>query len=206
MILVLALMLPDSAAGQSRTREAGDQLTVGVALSGGGVKGFAHVGVLRVIEEMGIPVDVVTGTSMGSFIGGLYAVGYSVDEIDSLLLAEDWDAMFEEQPPRRQQPLEYRLEGEGLLLSLPLRGGQVDLPRGFVAGHRISETLSRLFFPAWDVRDFRALPRSFGAVAADLADGRGVLLTSGSLPEAIRASISIPTVFDPVVIGGRTFI
>ncbi len=206
-LFILVLSLPGVAvAQQALSNDAGERPRVGVALSGGGVKGFAHVGVLRVVEEMGIPVDVVAGTSMGSFIGGLYAVGYSIDQIDSLLLSEDWAAMFEDEPPRRQQPLEYRLADEGLLLSLPVRGGQVELPRGIIAGHRISQTLSRLFFAAWDVHDFRELPRAFGAVAADLADGEAVLLTSGSLPEVIRASISIPSVFNPVVIGGRTFI
>ncbi len=206
-LFLLIIMLPGIAVAQQTAYGVnGERPTIGVALSGGGVKGFAHAGVLRVIEEMGIPVDVVAGTSMGSFIGALYAVGYSVDQIDSLLLAEDWNVMFEEESPRRQQPLEYRLADEGLLLSLPVRGGQVELPRGIIAGHRISETLSRLFFGVWNVDDFRELPRSFGAVAADLADGEAVLLTSGSLPQAIRASISIPSVFDPVEIGGRTFV
>ena len=179
---------------------------VGVVLSGGGVKGFAHVGALRVIEDAGLPVDVVTGTSMGSFIGGLYAIGYSVNQIDSLLHAEDWQALFEDDSPRRRQTLESRITDEGVLLSLPLRGGQVELPKSIVSGQRISQILSRLMFPAWDVRDFNALPVPFGALAADLANGDGVLLNSGHLPDAIRASISIPSIFDPVVIDGRTLI
>ncbi len=152
---------------------------VGVVLSGGGVKGFAHVGALRVIEDAGLPVDVVTGTSMGSFIGGLYAIGYSVNQIDSLLHAEDWQALFEDDSPRRQQTLESRITDEGVLLSLPLRGGQVELPKSIVSGQRISQILSRLMFPAWDVRDFNALPVPFGALAADLANGDGVLLEFG---------------------------
>ncbi len=179
---------------------------IGLALSGGGAKGFAHVGAMRVIEEAGLPVDVVAGTSIGSFVGALYAVGYTVDEIDSLLYVVDWRSPFEEETPRREQPLEYRLDREGLLLSLPFRRGQVDLPRGLNSGQRISQILSRLLFPAWHVRDFTTLPRSFGAVAADLQDGRAVLLTSGHLPEAVQASTSIPTIFDPMVVGGRTLV
>jgi NTE family protein len=182
------------------------RLKVGVALSGGGVKGFAHVGALRVIEDVGLPIDVVTGTSMGSFIGGLYAVGYSVDEIDSVLHSIDWREMFEDRGPRSGQSLDHRLVEEGRLLTLPLRGGQIDLPRGLIFGQRISQELARLFFRAWDARDFQRLPIPFGAVAADLADGQGILLTSGYLPEAIRASTSLPSVFDPIAIDGRTLI
>ncbi|MBT8401365.1 MAG: patatin-like phospholipase family protein, partial [Rhodothermia bacterium] len=134
LFLLIFIMPAVALAQQSESGRSGERPKVGVALSGGGVKGFAHVGVLRVMEEMGIPVDVVAGTSMGSFIGALYAVGYSVDQMDSLLLAENWNVMFEEEPPRRQQPLEYRLADEGLLLSLPVRKGQVELPRGIIAG------------------------------------------------------------------------
>ncbi|NNE35963.1 MAG: BamA/TamA family outer membrane protein, partial [Rhodothermales bacterium] len=179
---------------------------IGVVLSGGGVKGFAHVGALRVIEDADLPVDIVTGTSMGSFIGGLYAIGYSVDQIDSLLHAEDWQTLFEDDSPRRQQTLESRIADEGVLLSLPLRGGQVELPVGLVSGQRISQLLARLMFPAWSVRDFSTLPVRFGALAADLANGDGVLLNAGHMPDAIRASISIPSIFDPVMIDGRTLI
>jgi NTE family protein len=209
-ILVLASLFTVAAAGAAgqgvAPPDSTDRMKIGVVLSGGAVKGFTHVGVLRVIESVGLPVDVVTGTSMGSFIGALYAVGYSVDSIDSLLHAVDWLGMFEDRSPRRRQSLDYRLVEEGGLLTLPVRRGQVDLPRGLISGQQISRALSRLFFKAWDIRDFHRLPIPFGAVAADLADGQGILLTSGHLPEVIRASTSIPSVFDPVVIDGRTLI
>ena len=195
------------AAAQMPERTAGGRRpTVGVALSGGGAKGFAHIGVLKVLEEAGVRVDVVTGTSMGGIIGGLYAVGYSPAQIEKVVLEQDWNALFGDVTLRRLQPVDRRLPQGRYALTLPLSGGRVQLPRGLVAGQQISMLLTRLLLPARNVRDFRALPRPFACVATDLETGEGVRLEHGFLPRAIRAGAAIPSVFAPVSFEGRTFI
>ncbi len=191
--------MPERFAGRGRP-------IIGVALSGGGAKGFAHIGVLKVLEEAGVPVDVVTGTSMGSIVGGLYAVGYSPASIEEMVLEQDWNALFGDVTLRRLPPIDRRLPQGRYALTLPLSGRRVQLPRGLVAGQQISMLLTRLLLPVRNVRDFRALPRPFACVATDLETGEGVRLEHGFLPRAIRASIAIPSVFAPVTFQGRTFI
>ena len=199
----VALLLTASAYGQA-SPAAGPK--VGLALSGGGAKGFAHVGVLKVIEEAGLPVDVVTGTSMGSVVGALYALGYAPKELEKLVLDENWTGLLSDAALRRFSPLQRHAQDDRFLLSIPLRGTQLEIPTGLLAGQRISSLLSRLFLPAYEVRDFSALPIPFAAVATDLATGEGVRLTSGYLPLVLRGSIALPGVFNPVEIDGRTFI
>ncbi len=183
-----------------------DRPVLGVALSGGGAKGFAHVGVLKVLEEFGLPVDVVTGTSMGSVVGGLYAMGYTSEMVEAIMYAQDWDGMFSNAVPRRLQPVEQRVREERFLLTLPLRQGRPGLPAGLIPGQRIAMSLARFTLPVHAVRDFTKLPVPFACVATDLETGEGVRLDQGSLHDAIHASIAIPTVFSPVKIGERTYI
>ncbi len=179
---------------------------LGVALSGGGAKGFAHIGVLKVLEQVGLPVDVVTGTSMGSVVGGLYAMGYTAEMLEAIASAQDWDGMFSSAVPRRLQPVEQRVREERFLLSLPLREGRPGLPAGLIPGQRIAMSLARITLPAHETRDFTKLPVPFACVATDIETGDGVRLDQGSLADAIHASIAIPTVFSPVKIGERTYI
>lgn len=179
---------------------------VGVALSGGGAKGFAHIGVLRVLEEVGIPVDYITGTSMGSIIGGLYAIGYSVDELEAIAVATDWQELFSDRVSRRQLAIESKIGDGRYLLTLPLDGFKPGLPTGLIAGQKISTLFERLTLPYHNVSDFRNFPIPFAAVATNIATGHVVVLDHGYLPEAMRASMSIPSVFTPMVIDDRLLV
>lgn len=180
--------------------------TVGLVLSGGAAKGFAHIGALEVIEEAGVPVDVVAGTSMGAIVGGLYAIGYSPPALGDVVRSQDWAELFSDASPRSALDIERRIQAGATLFSLPTDGGGIRLPGGVLEGQRVLELLARLTWPYHQVDDFTRLPRAFGAVVMDLRTGDAEALTSGSLPLAIRASMSIPGLFEPVRIGDRTFV
>ena len=179
---------------------------IGLALSGGGAKGFAHIGVLKVLEEIGLPIDCITGTSMGSVIGGLYAIGYTTDSLAALARRKDWPQFFNDAATRRDLPMEEKLWDGRYFATFPIRQGNVQLPGGLVAGQKISALLSRLTWSVHHLTDFRELPIPFACVATDLETGEAVTLDRGFLPEAIRASIAIPTVFTPVKLNNRLLV
>ncbi|MBK8285752.1 MAG: patatin-like phospholipase family protein [Ahniella sp.] len=181
---------------------------IGLCLSGGGARGGAHVGVLRVLEELRIPVDYVCGTSIGSIIGGLYASGYSPQELDSVIVNVDWETIFQDAPPH--QDLEYRRKEEE---RLPYFGIEIGVSRrrlrgasGMVAGQKLNFLLRRLTLSTTGVRSFDALPIPFRAVAVDLADGTMVVLDHGDIAEAMRASMAIPGAFTPFEIDDRLLV
>ncbi|MGD2216769.1 MAG: patatin-like phospholipase family protein [Gemmatimonadales bacterium] len=201
-LLVLALLqVPLASQGAGRPERAAPT-TIGLALSGGSAKGFAHIGVLRVFEGAGLPIDAIAGTSMGALIGGLYAIGYTPDMLEELAVEQDWEALFTDRYDRRSWTIERKLARESLL-ELPIRGQRPQLPAGLVAGQRISQLFTGLTWPAHAVDDFRSFTIPFVALATDLETGDAVPLDTGLLPRAMRASISIPTVFAPVRIGDR---
>ena len=177
---------------------------VGVVLSGGGAKGFAHVGVLKVLEEAGIPIDYIAGTSMGAVVGGLYAAGYSSDLIDSLIKIQDWSYLMRDDIYRKHQHASRRDHQKRYIISLPYqlkfreKRGKVTLPPGVYAGQNIYTLFLKLTAGYQHDLDFDDLPIPFGCVAADVRSGREVVLREGSLPEAIRASMAIPGMFTPV--------
>ena len=173
---------------------------IGLALSGGGAKGFAHVGVIKVLEEIGLPIDFITGTSMGSIIGGLYAIGYTVDDLEKLVSSTDWEDMFSDHVRRQDLAIESKGQDGRYMLSLPLKGFAPGLPAGLIAGQKISKLFSRLTLPYHGVSDFTQFPIPFACVATDIVTGKVVVLDHGFLPEAMRASMSIPSVFTPVEI------
>ena len=179
---------------------------IGLALSGGSARGFAHVGVLEVFEEAGIPVDAIAGTSMGSVVGGLYASGLSTDELRFVAAEVDWDRMFSDAPDRRNLPVERKVEQGRTVFGLPIIDGAPRLPSGIIQGQRITQLLTGLTWRVHPVRDFRDLPIPFTAVATDAETGDAVVLDHGFLPDAIRASLAIPSVFAPVEIEGRYLI
>ncbi|MDD5088847.1 MAG: patatin-like phospholipase family protein [bacterium] len=185
---------------------AAERPLVGLALSGGGAKGLAYIGVIRVLEEEGIDVDVVTGTSIGAVIGSLYAAGYTTAEIESLVITTPWGDLFEDAPRHRDLGMEQKLYDERYQITLPLRKHGPGLPAGVVPGQNVSMLLEWMAWPVRDVRDFRALPRAFACVATDLETGQAVRLDHGNLPEAVRASFAIPSVFTPVEIEGRLLV
>jgi NTE family protein len=179
---------------------------VGLVLSGGGAKGMAHIGILRAMENAGLTPDYITGTSMGSIVGGLYAIGYSADEIEEIASRIDWDAALSNRIPLNEITIEEKEYYGRYLAELPIEGWKPGLPKGLIEGQQLSELLSRLTRPAHDIEDFSQLPIPFACVGADIATGEPVLLCKGSLPQAIRASMAIPTVFTPVEIDGRLLV
>ena len=180
---------------------------VAVVLSGGSAKGLSAIGALDVIEQMGIPIDAVTGTSMGSVIGGLYAAGYSPAGIDSLLAAEDWSTLFKRPDDRRLQRMYERLDDQRFTLTFPLERARPILPAAVVSRQSIATYLERRLWPVSNDTDFMRLPTPFAALATDLRTGAPVLLQSGSLAQAIEGSAAVPGAFAPLTLAdGRTVI
>ncbi len=194
LVIVLA-----AAVGQPRPK-------LGLALGGGGARGLAHVGALKVLEEEGVVVDVVTGTSMGSIVGGLYAVGYSAAQLESIVVSVDWDVVFDDRASRRDIAMERKRYESRYNISLPVRDWEISLPAGVVAGQRVGLLLTETTAPAHHIRDFTRLQVPFTCVAADIERGEAVVLKEGDLADAIRASMAIPTVFTPVMIGDRLLV
>lgn len=205
ILLGCALLLCSSTA-QAQDRPVGTRPTVGLVLSGGGARGLAHIGVLNVLEEVGLPIDVVAGASMGSVIGGLYAIGYTPAQLDSLVRVLDFADLFSDGVSRLSRPLNRRTTEDLFLVTVPLEGLRPTLPRGFSSGNRVAQVLIRLTFPASNVDDFSQFPRPFAAVATDLVTSEAVRIEGGSLVDALRASIAIPGFLAPVRLGERLLV
>jgi NTE family protein len=173
---------------------------IGLVLSGGGARGAAHIGVLKMLDRLHVPVDVIAGTSMGAVVGGLYASGMSGDEIERALASLNWQAAFRDRPPRTQLDYRRKEEDREFLVNLPLglQGRRLVIPKGLVQGQLLTETLRKLTLPVARVTDFDQLPTPFRAVATNLETGAKVVLGSGDLTTAMRASMSVPGVFAPV--------
>ena len=180
---------------------------IGLALGGGGARGIAHIGVLKRLEEMRVPVDCIAGTSMGSIIGGLYASGMSLDQMSATLQDIDWPQIFTDGPPRADLPFRVKEEQRVLLnAEVGLKQGKVQLPKGLLEGQNLLLLLEELSLPAASVHDFDKLRIPYRAVAADLATGEAVVLGSGELAKAMRASMSIPSALVPVELNGKILV
>ena len=179
---------------------------VGLALSGGGARGLAHIGVLKVIEEAGLPVDVVAGTSMGGIVGALYSIGYTPAEIERIVTSADWSDLLSDRLERGELPMKNRKKDDRYLLSFPVVQGRVKLPVGLISGQRIYNMFVRLAWPVLEVNDFKKFPRPFACVATDIVNGTAVVLDHGYLPDAMRASMSVPSIFIPVRLGDRVLV
>jgi NTE family protein len=166
------------------------------------------VGVLRVLEEQRIPIHAIAGTSMGAVVGGLYASGLSAAEITALIESEEWRAAFTEPAPRDRLSFRRKSEDQNFLVKFPLgiKSGSFRLPKGLVSGQRVSQALRRVTFPVAGRTQFDELPIPFRAVATDLETGDAVVLSSGDLVDAMRASLAAPGVFAPVEIDGRLLV
>lgn len=176
-----------------------DRPRVAVVLSGGGAKGVAHISALKVIEEEGIPIDYVAGTSMGAIIGGLYALGYSPAQLDTLVRNMDWEWLLSDRPKRIYRTLMERENEKRYILSVPMtRRITLQKPESIGKGQNISDMFAALTMDYHDSIDFRRLPVPFACVATNLTDGSEVVLERGVLAEAMRASMAIPGVFSPV--------
>ena len=181
---------------------------VGVVLSGGGAKGMAHIGVLKVLEKAGIPVDIVTGTSIGSIVGGLYAIGYNSHSLDSTVRAQDWTYVITDKEDLRNQSLLDRKKANTYLISTGLTFGKRDLSAGgLIKGKNLAELFQKLFVGYTDSLDFnKDLKIPFACVATNIMDNSEVVFHSGRLPQAIRASMSIPAAFSPVRMGDMVLV
>ena len=182
---------------------------IGLVLSGGAARGLAHIGVLKALEEQGIHIDAIAGTSMGAVIGGLYASGYKVDELEKLALGIDWQQALSDAPPRADVPFRRKQDDRDFLVKQKLSfrdDGSLGLPLGVIQGQNLALLLESLLAHASDTRDFDKLPIPFRAVATDIASGEKVVFRKGHLPQVIRASMSIPAVFAPVELDGRLLV
>jgi len=179
-----------------------------LVLSGGGARGIAHVGVIKALEEMRVPIDCIAGTSMGAVIGGLYASGMTASQIDETIRSVDWQEAFRDAPPRRDLTFRRKQDDRNFLVRLPLglKHGHLLLPKGSIQGQKLEETLRQLTLPFSNTTDFNQLPTPFRAVATDLVTGAAVLLDKGDLAIAMRASMSAPGVFAPVEYQGKLLV
>ena len=179
---------------------------VGLVLSGGGAKGLAHIGALKVIEEAGIKVDYIGGTSMGAIIGALYASGYSAQQLDSIFRNTNFTNLIQDNVPRSAKTFYEKEDSERYALSLPFENFKISFPQAISGGQNIYNLLVQLLFHVKDVRDFRKLPTPFLCVATNVETGEEILLDKGYLPEAIVASGTFPSLFEPSEIDGQILI
>ncbi|MBT8295501.1 MAG: patatin-like phospholipase family protein, partial [Gramella sp.] len=173
---------------------------IGLVLSGGGAKGLAHIGVLKVIEEQGIKLDFIGGSSMGAIIGGLYASGYSAHELDSIFNQTNFDILIQDDLPRRAKTFYEKEDSEKYAITLPFDNFNISFPTGLFKGQNIYNLMSRLTLHVSDVNDFNNLQIPFFCVASNVETGEAVILDKGSLAKAISASGAIPTILSPIKI------
>ena len=204
-LFVSLFFLSQAALGQEKSVE-NTRPKVGLVLSGGGAKGLAHIGVLKVIDSLGIQVDYIGGTSMGAVVGGLYASGYTANQLDSIFSKIDVDALLQDYTPRESKSFYEKRNDEIYALTLPFNNFKLGLPSGLSKGLYNFNLMSRLTQHVSDVRDFDKLPIPFLCIATDVETGEQIVLDEGILAQAIIASGALPTLYSPVEINGRLLI
>src|SRR6185369_9476377 len=182
------------------------QPRVGVAFGGGSARGLAHVGVIRWLEEHRIPIDVAAGTSMGGLVGGAFAAGMDANELQAFVMSINWDELFGESSFRYKN-IRRKADARAYpsRLEFGLRGGIVP-PTALNNGEEVDLLLARMTAPYFEIEDFDQLPTPFRAVAVDLLSARPVVMRSGSLADALRATMSIPLIFPPVDLNGQLLV
>ena len=207
MILAAVLMCGTVSAQKENEADEPQRKKVAVVLSGGGAKGMAHIGVLKVLEKAGIPVDYITGTSMGSIIGGLYAIGYNSHSLDSMVRVQDWSYVITDKENLRNQSLSDRKKQNTYFFSTGMTLGKKDQNAGgIIKGKNLAELFQQLCVGFTDSLDFNQLPIPFACVATDIITNEEVDFHSGKLPQAMRASMAIPAAFSPVRIGNKVLV
>jgi NTE family protein len=188
--------------------ETPERVRVGLVLGGGGARGAAHIGVLKELERLQIPVDAIAGTSMGAIVGGLYAMGMNADELEALVSSLDWTAALTDNPDRADSSFRRKQDDRAFPIDLELgiRGSELLLPKGVIQGQKLDLLLRELTLDVSHVDDFDDLAIPFRAIASDIVAGEAVVLDGGDLSQAIRASMSVPGVFAPTSIGERTLV
>lgn len=179
-----------------------------LVLGGGGARGAAHVGLLKVLERERVPIDCIVGTSMGAIVGALYASGHTADQIASTLEKTDWNAVMHDSPPRNERSMRRKEDDLRLLggAEVGVRKGSILLPQGLIQGQRIEAMLRHLLLDVSQVEHFDDLPIPFRAVATDLVTGEKVVFGDGDIVKAVRASMSVPGIFAPVRVDGRLLV
>lgn len=198
---VLAL-LPINAQENNTTT----QPKVGLVLSGGGAKGLAHIGTLKVIDSLGIKLDYIAGTSMGAIVGSLYASGYSGKQLEDLFNAIDFDELINDEFPRTSKPFYDREYAEKYAVSLPFDKFKINLPSGLSRGQNLYNLLYELMLPVNEIKDFKDLPIPFFCIATNIETGASIIMDKGNLAEAVTASGALPSLFHPVTIGDTIFL
>lgn len=185
---------------------ASEKTAIGLALSGGGAKGFAHIGALKALEELKIPVDYVSGTSIGSIVGGMYAIGYKPDEMMKLVEEQDWEFVLSDQMIRDHMPFFEKEEMDRYIISLPFSRKSIELPSYFVEGQNIMQMLSDLTIGYHGYENFLDFPIPFVCIATDLETGDEIVLDHGSLPQSMRASMAVPAAVSAELIDGKLLV
>ena len=179
---------------------------IGLTLSGGGAKGLAHIGLLKAIDSAGLKVDYITGTSMGAVVGAMYAIGYSGAQIETIARTIDWDLILSNQVALRNLTMEEKRDYDRYPLEFAFKEGRPRLPGGLLAGQELWLKLAEIYFPAYNQPDFSKFPIPFKCIATDIVNGEGVVLDSGNLVMAVRASMAIPTVFTSINLRGQRLV
>lgn len=204
--LFLGSLLCTLAFSTSAQRPASQRPRIGLTLSGGGAKGLAHIGILKAIDSAGLKIDYITGTSMGSIIGGLYAIGYSGDTIEKIVRGIDWGLLLSNQSSMRSIIMEEKDEYGKYDIELPWENHGFRFPTGVIDGNEIWLKFAELFRPVYKIKDFTHFPIPFKCIATDISTGEAVVLDTGEIVTALRASMAIPSVFTAVEIDGRKLV
>jgi len=179
---------------------------IGLTLSGGGAKGLAHIGILKAIDSAGLKIDYLTGTSMGSIIGGLYAIGYPADSIEKMARAINWDLLLSNQASLRTLFMEEKDEYSKYTVELPWVNHGFQLPTGVLQGQELWIKLSEMFFPVYNQKDFSRFNIPFKCIGTDVGNGEAVVMSKGEITSAIRASMAIPSFFTAVDYDGKRLV
>ena len=203
-LLVIALYFPIASVAQDTIKKTRPK--IGLVLSGGGAKGFAHIGVLKVLEQAGVKIDFIGGTSMGAVVGGLYASGYNATQIDSIFYNTDFDQLLQDYIPRSSKSFYEKRNDEMYAITLPFKKLKIGIPIALSKGMYNYNLLSKLTHNVRNITDFRKLPIPFLCVATDIEKGEQVVLRNGYLAQAMLASSAFPSLFSPVEIDGKLLV
>ncbi|APQ17118.1 patatin-like phospholipase family protein [Maribacter hydrothermalis] len=205
-LIVVALVLSHCSVLYGQADSIKKRPKVGLVLSGGGAKGMAHIGALKVIEEAGVQIDYIGGSSMGAIVGALYAAGYSAAELDSMFNATNFGSLIQDNLPRSAKTFYEKEDSERYALTLPFKNFKVSVPPAYSGGQNIYNEFVKLLYHVKDIDDFNKLPTPFVCIATDIETGKQVVLNSGYLPEAILASGTLPSLFEPTIIDDKVLI
>ncbi|HSH52818.1 MAG TPA: patatin-like phospholipase family protein, partial [Bacteroidales bacterium] len=205
IILLLLIIFADKAI-YGQEPDTLDRPKIGLVLSGGAAKGIAHIGVLKILEEIGITPDYITGTSMGAVVGGLYALGYSAEEISELNQNADWEMLLSDRIPLNEVVFEEKTEYKRYIIGIPIRNYKFKLPSGVIEGQQLERFFAELMWPLPEQESYDSLPIPFHCIGVDLISGETIEFQSGNVVESIRASMSIPSIFAPESIDTMLFV